>query len=79
MNGDRHPLPQYAFMAWCLIKAQGQLYFYLYLRLGIPSGLLLPGFPTKILYVFLIFPMRATCSTSLLLLDFIALIMFGEA
>jgi hypothetical protein len=21
------PLPQYAFMAWCLVKAQGQLYF----------------------------------------------------
>jgi len=25
------PLPQYAFMAWCLDKAQGQLYIYLYL------------------------------------------------
>jgi hypothetical protein len=23
------PLPQYAFMAWCPVKAQGQLYFYL--------------------------------------------------
>jgi hypothetical protein len=22
--------PQYAFMAWCLVKAQGQLYLYLY-------------------------------------------------
>jgi hypothetical protein len=22
--------PQYAFMVWCLVKAQGQLYLYLY-------------------------------------------------
>jgi len=22
--------PQYAFMEWCLVKAQGQLYVYLY-------------------------------------------------
>jgi hypothetical protein len=26
MSGAIHPLPQYAFMAWCLAKAQGQLY-----------------------------------------------------
>jgi hypothetical protein len=25
------PLPQYAFMAWCSVKAQGQLYLHLYL------------------------------------------------
>jgi hypothetical protein len=24
--GDVTPLPQYAFMAWCSVKAQGQLY-----------------------------------------------------
>jgi hypothetical protein len=29
MSGDIHPLPQYAFMAWCLVKAQGQLYLFL--------------------------------------------------
>jgi hypothetical protein len=29
MSGAMHPLPQYAFMAWCLVKAQGQLYLYL--------------------------------------------------
>jgi hypothetical protein len=23
MSGATHPLPQYAFMAWCLVKAQG--------------------------------------------------------
>jgi hypothetical protein len=26
MRGAIPPLPQYAFMAWCLVKAQGQLY-----------------------------------------------------
>jgi len=29
MSGAIHTLPQYTFMAWCLIKAQGQLYLYL--------------------------------------------------
>jgi hypothetical protein len=32
MGGAIPPLPQYAFMAWCLFKEQGQLYFYLYHR-----------------------------------------------
>jgi hypothetical protein len=27
MRGAIPPLPQYAFMAWCSAKAQGQLYF----------------------------------------------------
>jgi len=27
MSGTIPTLPQYAFMAWCLVKAQGQLYF----------------------------------------------------
>jgi len=26
MSGAVPPLPQYAFMAWCSVKAQGQLY-----------------------------------------------------
>jgi hypothetical protein len=30
MSGAIHPFPQYAFMAWCSVKAQGQLYLYLY-------------------------------------------------
>jgi hypothetical protein len=43
---------QFAFRAWCSIKPQGQLYFTIlilspHLRLGFPSGLLLPDFPTK--------------------------------
>jgi hypothetical protein len=31
MSGALHALPPYAFMAWCLVKAQGQLYLYLYI------------------------------------------------
>jgi hypothetical protein len=27
------PLPQYAFMAWCSVKAQGHLYLYLLLAI----------------------------------------------
>jgi hypothetical protein len=30
MSGTIPPLPQYAFMTWCSVKAQGQLYLYLY-------------------------------------------------
>jgi hypothetical protein len=26
MRGAIHPLPQYALMAWCSVKAKGQLY-----------------------------------------------------
>jgi hypothetical protein len=29
MSGDIPPLSQYAFMAWCLVKAQGQLYLFM--------------------------------------------------
>jgi hypothetical protein len=28
MRGAIPPLPQYAFMAWCSVKAQGHLYLY---------------------------------------------------
>jgi hypothetical protein len=31
MSGTIRSLPQYALMAWCSVKAQGQLYLYLYL------------------------------------------------
>jgi len=30
MRGAVPLLPQYAFMPWCSVKAQGPLYFYLY-------------------------------------------------
>jgi len=29
MHGAVPPLPQYSFVVWCLVTAQGQLYFYL--------------------------------------------------
>jgi hypothetical protein len=35
MRGAIPPLSQYAFMAWCSVKAQGQLYLHLYLTLAI--------------------------------------------
>jgi hypothetical protein len=38
MSGALPPLPQSAFMALCLVKAQGQLYLYLYLHhMGLKS------------------------------------------
>ena len=42
-----------------------------HLRLGLPSGLLTSGFPSKTLYTPLSSPVRATCPTHLILLDFI--------
>jgi hypothetical protein len=32
MSGAIPPLPHYAFMAWCSVKAQGQFFLYLCLR-----------------------------------------------
>jgi hypothetical protein len=29
MLGAIRPLPQYAFLAWCTVKARGQLYLYI--------------------------------------------------
>jgi hypothetical protein len=42
-----------------------------HLRLGLPSSLLLSGFPLKILYAFLISPNRATFPAHLIHLDLI--------
>jgi len=49
-----------------------------HLHKGHPSDLLPSGFPTKILYGFLIATMRATCPIHIMFLDFITLIIFGE-
>jgi hypothetical protein len=44
-----------------------------YLLLSFPSGLFPSGFPTKMFYAFLIFPMRATCLAHLTLLGLVTL------
>ena len=48
------------------------------LRLGLPSGLFLSGFPTNILYTTLFSPIRTTCHVHLIILDFITRTIFRE-
>jgi hypothetical protein len=60
------------------ISLRSMLILSSHLRLGLPSGFFPSGLPIKILYAFLIPPIRATCPAHRILLDFITLI-FGEA
>ena len=49
-----------------------------HLPLGLPSGLLPSGFPTKILHTPLSSPIRTTCPVHLILLDFITRTILGD-
>jgi hypothetical protein len=49
-----------------------------HLSLGLPSSLFPSGFQTKILYAFIVSPMRTTRLAHLILLDLIILIIFVE-
>jgi len=50
-----------------------------HLRLGLPNGLFPSGFPTKLLYEFLISCMGSMYLAHLILHELIPLITFGEA
>jgi hypothetical protein len=48
MSGDIPPLPQYAFMAWCSVKAQGHFTFSFTIGLHVHSLQIQPNDTTDI-------------------------------
>jgi hypothetical protein len=70
-------IPPYVFMEWRKYDFNISKLFS-DIRLGLPSYIFPSGFPTKILYVFLISPVRSTCLAHFVLIDSIVLIVFGE-
>ena len=66
------PFPRY------LVPLRSILILSTHLRLGLPSGILPSGFPTKTLYTPLSSPIRATCQAHLILLHFITRAILGE-
>ena len=68
---NRVQAPTSQFLKIHLIKSS-------HLRLGLPSGLFPSGFPTKTLYTPLFSPIRTTCPTHLIHLDFITRKILGE-
>jgi hypothetical protein len=61
---------------FCFFKIHFNIVYHLHL--GLPNGLFLSGFPTKILYTCQISPMHITCTIHLILLDLITSVIFGE-